>query len=425
MVRDPFTCTESLARRHGDIFKIPLPLHEMVAIAHPDLVKEVFHDRGERFGMNFPAAFENVVGPGLPFLDGKRYSERRNLYAPMFGKRFLAGMSDRVFDEFESRMGRWDELAERGEEIDLEHELGMVLLPGFLSAMFSISATDEQLERYDRDLRRTLALSASVMFTRSPLHLLPIPGYDFAPAAAFRIYREATRLINERRASGQERHDLLQAIVTGRLSDGAPVRSHAQTVDTIGLMVAGYDTVVAALSWTLALLPTNPAAKRRLQQEVATLEGRAPTFAQLDDLAWARACYDEGQRLQGNPFNPRFAKVDTELAGFSIPKGTMIAALMTALHRDPRWWANPQRFDPEHFADPAQVAARPKTAFLPFGTGPHQCVGMAMAYMNGVYLLARITQRYEIHQRPGWTPRHNMTQSVTIKGGFPCTLSHR
>jgi cytochrome P450 len=103
----------------------------------------------------------------------------------------------------------------------------------------------------------------------------------------------------------------------------------------------------------------------------------------------------------------------------------MVGGSMIVVHRDPRWWADPERFDPTHFTDKEQRAARPATAFIPFGTGPHQCVGRAMAYQNAQMLTALIFQRYRINLQPGWQPRQKMSMSVPIKGGLPVTLTRR
>ena len=419
-MRDPFAYTHENARRYGDVYRIPLPLYDLVITNHPDLVKTVLHDRTETFGgPPLPEWLQHGMGMPFPLLNGEPYRERRLVMTKVFSKRQLTANADSTLDEFNARLARWDDLAASGDTVDLQKELAKVTLPGFLRSAFTTAIPDEKLLQIDEDLRRILAVVASLWMTRS------LPHPTKTPAAAVRLYRMVDEIIEERLANPIEETDLLQVLIDARLGDGQPLPPKDLRYDLIGLLVAGYETVVGALAWTFALLPTNPGARQRLVDEIDALGSGPIGPAEVDQLTWARACFDEGQRLQGNPFNPRIVLKDTELGGFRVPRGAMVGVAMTAMHRDPRWWANPETFDPNHFADPAQVEARPKTAFIPFGSGHHQCVGMSMAYLNGVYLMAQILRRYEIQNKPGWTPRHEMTQSVVIKGGYPATISRR
>jgi cytochrome P450 len=425
-MRDPFTYLHKAAKRYGDVFRVPMPGVDVVIVNHPDLVRDVFHDRtGERFGVPpVPKRMLKIVGEPFPLLDGQPYTTRRRLITPMFGKRFLAGLADDFVDEMTTRLDAWDQFADTGKEIDLQHELAKILLPAFMRNMFSTIPTDEQVHTYDRDLREMLAMFASFQLLRRPPNILPIPGTSNLPVSTARMLTTVNQILDRRAKDPAKHQDLLQILVDAHLPDGTPLRRKDLIFDTTGILVAGYDTVVTALSWMFSLLPTNPQAQQRLYAEVDTLDGATPTTAHLPELDWAKQCFDEAQRLQGHPLNPRFAKADTELAGYRIPKGTLVGACMTALHRDPRWWATPEQFDPTHF-DKDQTKARPNTAFIPFGTGSHQCVGMAMAYQNAQLLTALIYQRYRIQLRPGWTPTHQNTQSVIVRGGVPCTLTRR
>jgi cytochrome P450 len=425
LMRNPSTYLHEASRKYGDVFRIPVPIHDLVIITHPDLIRQVFYDRGVKYGFaKYPKFAKSTVGQSLPFLDGDAYAERRNLITPMFGKRFLAGLSDDFVDEMIKRLGEWEQFADTGTVIDLQHEIGRILLPAFMRNMFSMELTERQIHTYDRDLRELVAFSASLVWCRRPPNILPIPGLPNFAVSMRRMLKAVNQMLDDRANEPAKRNDLLQILVDARLPDGTRVDRKDMAFDAISIMVAGYDTVRAALAWMFSLLPANPEAQQRLFDEVDSLGGATPTATHLAQLGWSKQCFDEAQRLQGHPFNARWSKADNELAGFHIPKGTFIGACMTALHRDPRWWARPDSYDPHHF-DQEQVAARANTTFIPFGVGPHQCVGIAMAYQNGLLLTALILQRYRVHLQPGWTPTHKHTTTVTIRGGVPCTISRR
>ena len=365
------------------------------------------------------------IGSPVQALEGAPLRERRRLLMPMFGKRHLANMSDIFVDVFVDRIDQWAVWADSGQEVDLQHELPNITLPAFMRAMFSSSITDQQIREIDVDIRTIMrGIGAAVLMGRPP-RMLPLPGKDSLPRSMVRIALLVRQLIRQRRANPTDAPDLLNVLLDARNADGTPLREGDLILEIIGLIGGGYETVVASLSWTLALLLNSPGDLARLYDEIEILGGNAPGAGDLPKLEWAKACFDEGQRLQGAPMNPRIAMVDDEIAGYPIRKGTIVGTSLYVVHRDPRWWGeNANEYDPMHFYDAEQVAARPRLAFLAFGAGPHHCMGTGMAYMNAQYLLALIFQRYRLRLRPGWTPRHNFTFSTTVKGGVPVTI-HR
>jgi cytochrome P450 len=112
-------------------------------------------------------------------------------------------------------------------------------------------------------------------------------------------------------------------------------------------------------------------------------------------------------------------------ARYRLPKYTLLGASMSVIHRDPRWWPEPDRYDPDRFVDRQQMQARPKLAFMPFSSGQHYCMGTNVAYMTAQFFLTTLFQRYRLSVPQGWQPEPLFTFSVTVKGGLPVTLSGR
>lgn len=425
--RDPFESVRGWAREYGDVFHVPVPGWNLVMINHPQLVDQVMNDRDGRFSMIGPA--EHVVtralGASLPMMEGERFRRRRRTLTPMFGRRHLARIAETVADEFVLRMAAWDQWAESGQVVDLQHEIAKVTLPAFLRAMYSTAVTEAEIAQLDRDLRLMLRTVAAGVLLGPPPNPLPIPGTESLPLAWRRLRRTVERIVDHRMAHPTTETDLLGLLLDARYDDGSGISRKDLVTELIVLMAGGYETVVASLSHTLAHLCLNEEASARLYDEVEALGGAVPTLDDLSRLTWTKACFDEGQRLQGHPMNPRLAMVDTELAGFTIPRGTLVGTPVYTLHRDERWWSDPDRYDPQRFADRAQVLARPNLAFIPFGAGPHHCIGSGMAYMNAQFLLSLIHQRFRLAVPEGWRPRHASTFSITLRGGLPVTLAPR
>ncbi|WP_084514814.1 cytochrome P450 [Nocardia acidivorans] len=422
--RDPFESVRGWAREHGDVFNVPIPIWNLVMVNHPDLVNEVMNNREGRYSMIGPGEkpIEKLIGSALPMMEGDRFRQRRRMLTPMFGRKHLARIADTIVDEFTRRIDRWDHYADTGQTIDLQHEIAQVTLPGFLRAMYSTHLTDAQLAQVDVDMRLLMRTAAAAVFLANPPNPLPIPGTENLPLAALRLTRLVGTLVDERIARPTDDTDLLGLLVDSRYEDGTSLSRRDLRAELIALMGGGYETVVASLSHTLAHLCVNPEPAQRLYAEIDELDGATPALDDLSRLTWAKACFDEGQRLQGHPMNPRLAMRDSELGGFHIPRGTLVGTPVYTVHRDERWWAEPDNYDPTRFTDPSHPA-RPNNTFIPFGAGPHHCIGSGMAYMNAQFLLTLIFQRYRLETEPGWRPRHASTFSITLDGGLPVRIS--
>lgn len=424
--RDPFESVRGWAEEYGDVFHVPVPLWNLVMVNHPDLVDQVMNDRDGHFSMIGPAEsiVARTIGASLPMMEGERFRRRRRTLTPMFGRRHLARIAESVADEFVLRLERWKAWADTGRVVDLQHEISQVTLPAFLRAMYSTSVTDEKLAELDRDLRLLMRTVAAGVLLSPPPNPLPM-GSQSLPLAWRRLRRTVEELIDERVANPIDGTDLLGLLLEARYDDGSAISRKDLAMELIVLMAGGYETVVASLSHTLAHLCLNPEPTALLYEEVDALDGAVPTLDDLGRLTWAKACFDEGQRLQGHPMNPRAALSDTDLGGFHIPRGTLVGTPVYTLHRDQRWWTDPDAYDPTRFADREAVMARPNLAFIPFGAGPHHCIGSGMAYMNAQFLIALIFQRYRLEVPRGWRPRHASTFSITLQGGLPVRLSRR
>ncbi|VBA59849.1 Putative cytochrome P450 132 [Mycobacterium attenuatum] len=340
----------------------------------------------------------------------------------MMGRQQLSRVAATVADEFANRLARWDRFAQSGESIDLQHEINGVVIPAFMRAMFTMGLSDDELHRLDADVRTLMQSASSPLLLGAPPRVLPGDGNPLQ--AWLRMRRWVQRRVEERLADSRSYNDLLQILLDARYEDGTPISPRDVITEAIMLIGGGYETVVAALAWTLALLAQNPQAQRRLYEEVDALGGALPCYADLDRLEWAKACFEEGQRLQGLLLQPRFAMIDDIIGGYRIRRGTLIGLPIYALQRDPRWWGpDADKYEPIRFYDKDIVAARPNLAFLPFGAGPHRCFGAAMGYLEAQFFLAQVHQRFRIQIRAGWAPEHDPALPWPVKGGVPAVVS--
>lgn len=422
--RDPFALMRRGAADYGDIFRIPMPFLDLVAVTHPDLLHEFMDDPDGRYSRYSPVGpLLTLIGANSIMLEGPKLRERRRMLMPMFTRRHLVTMADIFCREFDERLDRWSSLAGTGQSVDLQQEISLATLKVYLRALFSTSIDDCELRRLDADMRAiTGLLGLTTLMVPFP-NLLPRQGRSSLFPALARIYRFVGQLIKDRRAHPLDTPDFLDTLLDARYEDGSPISRPDLAAEIVGLLGGAYDPTGAALTWTVALLLKNPDQLAKLYEEIEALDGALPTYDDVGRLNWARACFDEGQRMQGHPFFPRFCMADNELGGYRLPKLTLVGASMSVVHRDPRWWPDPDRYDPGRFIDPDQVRARPRLAFMPFSSGQHFCLGTTMAYMAAQFFLTILFQRYRLSLPEGWQPESRFTFSVTLRDGLPVCLS--
>ena len=243
-------------------------------------------------------------------------------------------------------------------------------------------------------------------------------------------------MIAERRRSPGDRGDLLSMLLAAedtedagddesrRMSD-KQVRDECLTV-----LLAGHETTANALSFTLWNLARYPEVQEAVGREAMEVLGarRRPETADYPKLRYTYAVFAEAMRLYptvwvlGRSAGPE----PYQFRGFTIPPGAMLLAPQIVVHRDPRFWEEPERFKPERFLDESKNA-RPKFAYFPFGGGSRQCIGESLAWMEGVFVLATIARDWRLRPMAGAPEEMPMTASVNLrpKGGVPLVLERR
>jgi len=407
--KNPVGFVRGRFERYGDIYYAPSRGTPLYVIRHPDHIHEVLNRRAADFGKTHSAfeQLEALLGRGLLTTDGSEWRRQRRMVNPAFTRKRLAGYALSMSDEAVNGAARWAD----GQVRDMSREMMDLTLRVVTRTLFGhdVSHQTHQVAEAMEAFRN--ALGVHNLFPK----WIPMPQRSRTERGLATVNRIIFEMIERRRSGVQPRAeppDLLQLLLDAvdEEGDGGTLSAAEIRDQLITLFVAGHETTSHALTWTLYLLSQYPGAEARLHEELdEVLAGRVPTFEDLDRLPYTAQIFDEAMRLYPPAYSlARRAERDTQIGDYAVPTGSEVVIWIYMTHHDPRWYPDPERFDPSRFA-PELVVKRPKLSFLPFGRGARACVGKAFALMEGRLILATLAQRFRFElaqdQRVAMSPR--------------------
>ncbi len=509
--RDALGFFTRCARDYGDFVPLRFGPKRVVLLSHPSDIEAVLVTNSGHFGKS-PGyrLMRHLLGDGLLTSDGDTWRRQRRLLQPAFHAACVAAYGKAMVDAAERMLATWRD----GEIRDLCREMAHLTLEIVAKVLFGADVA-----RDAADVRAALAVAREQFNarTRSLLFLLPMsiptPGMIRFRRAARRLDDIIYGMIERRRASGEDRGDLLSLLLAahepagdglesdprqgdpregGRREDSpgkggrdedsprwgdrrndsprrgvgpprdSPRRSDVhrgesregglrrddlyegsrrgggppppagrltdeQIRDEVAtFLLAGHETTALALSWTWYLLSQYPGAEAKLAAELDTvLGGRPPTVEDLPRLAYAGRVVLEALRLYPPAYSiGREALRDCEIGGRRVRAGTIVLMSQWVVHRDPRFFADPDAFNPDRWAD--GLAQRlPRFAFFPFGGGARRCIGGDFAMTEAVLLLAAIARRFRLVLVPGQEVTPEPLVSLHLRGGLRMRLERR
>jgi cytochrome P450 len=259
----------------------------------------------------------------------------------------------------------------------------------------------------------------------------------WVPTPANRRLRRAVRqvdevihtIIAERRTAATPtaptaQRDLLSLLLEARDEDGQPMSDAQVRDEAVMLFLAGHETTALTLAFALYLLAAHPESQARLNAELdAVLGNRNPALGDLDRLVYTEQVVLESMRLYPPAWAiGREALTPVEIGGFSFPKGAEFVISPWVMHRDPRFFAQPEAFQPERWED--DLARRlPKFAYLPFGGGPRVCIGNRFAMMEAKLVLATLVRRFRFQVTDETEVRLFASVTLRPRGGLKLRLA--
>jgi cytochrome P450 len=411
-VRDPFRYLMGLARTHGPVAPYRAGTERAFLVDDADLIKHVLADRPENYskGTFINSQFKEAIADGLLTLEGPEWRRERKLMQPAFHRERLNALGTGMTDATLSMLERWARFADTGRVVDMTEEMGSLTMTITARALFGADIADDV-----EDVGRRIAVGIA---------MLAAPHKPEFTTAKGRLVEIVTAMIEARRATPHGETDLLTMLMEARDEDTGEAMDDRQLRDeVVTLILAGYETTANSLSWTWYLLSQNPEVLASVRAELtAVLGGRVPEFRDLPALPYLRRMLDESLRLYPPAWIlGRRALGPDRLGDVEISEGTVLALSPYVTHRNPRYWPDAERFDPERFREVRMAGTKP-FAYFPFGGGPRLCIGHNMAVLEAQLIVATVAQRFELRLVPGHQVVPERLFVLRPRGGLPMTI---
>jgi cytochrome P450 len=384
----PIPFLERCRRRYGDFFTARFVIGDILWIADPHVIKQVFTASPETLpaGEANAPPLEPIMGPNsVLLLDGAEHMRQRKLMLPSFHGERMQGYGELISDVTEREIERWPlgrpfKLRERTQEITLEI---------IMRAVFGIRDPD-RLALFHERLGNMLEIGTD----RLAMAGIAFPALRRTIGKGkwdlfMRLRDEADELIYDEIAQRREdpatagRDDVLSILLQARDEEGRAMTDAELRDELMTLLVAGHETTATSLAWAFDLLLHNPDKLARLRVEIENGGNGEYLDAVIKETLRIRPVVPGVVRRTKAPF---------ELRGYEIPVGTLVAPNIYLTHRNPAVYPEPDRFLPERFLDDP-----PDTySWIPFGGGIRRCLGASFALFEMKVVIPTILRRVEL-----------------------------
>lgn len=379
-------------------------------------------------------ALRALIGDGIGTSVGPKHRRQRRLMRPAFDHAHVQSYVETMAQCASAAADVWRD----GREIDAGREMRLLAMATIVRAVLGLADRPGTAGGLQSDAAAQAEVTASLGVVLAGVGrraILPLGALDKTPTPGnVRFNRAHTtlralvdKMVADHRAAqagGYAGEGLLDTLLAAVDEDGAGMTNQQVHDEVMTVLLAGSETSAGTLAWLLHILSHDLDMQRAIQQEMDTvLGGRLPQAADLLALPLTRRAVSEVLRMYpASWLLGRRPLQDIEIAGVPVPARSQVLLNFYGLHRDPQAYPNPNRFDPDRWIEPDPEVLR--THYLPFGMGPHVCVGEGFAWSLIVTTLAVISSQYTIKPVPGSVVRP-VARTTLHPGVVPLTLEPR
>lgn len=433
---------ETAYKEYGPVFRVWLTVVPIVVLLQPEHLQVILASQENTKKLYFYKLLHNFLGKGLITSSGRRWRHHRRLLQPVFHLNILEGFV-RTFHENSRRL-----VARLNNETDLSAinitiPVNQCVLNILHEAVLGIPTTSQVTDISNSPFRQ-----GKIVAPYRLLHpwLLLDWIYRLTDVAQLELQQQkhivhfTRKAVQERRREKQIQRSLTDAVGTQKNKSFVDLLLAASETDESfseedmvhelsTFMLAGQDSVGAALAFSLFEMARHPDIQELVVQELNEVFGnddRTPTLSDLRRLKYLEQCIKETLRLYPSvPMISRTLTEDAKLGKYTIPAGCGVLISPFATHRLPGIYPDPEKFDPDRFLVD-RVESRHQFAFIPFSAGPRNCIGHKFALIEMKTVISTVLRNYRLSIVPG-REKLSLTYRFTLRasGGIWLRLTAR
>lgn len=395
--RNPIPFHRRYFEKFGDSFSIKIGFSKYIILSRDNEIAQYILVKNQK---NYnKSKFQSVylskyLGKGLLTSDGDFWLKQRRLIQPAFHKQKMNQLVDNMNNTISAEL---DNLVE-DKAINVFPIMSNLGFNVVAKSLFQLSSAEDKFHRIK------FIIEEVQNFLIKEIRL-PHKAWWFSLSGQVKKHlslaeennRIIQEIIEERKTSKEEINDLLNMLLETRYEDTGESMSIEQLIDEIKvLFIAGHETTANALTFTLHLLGSNPEVQQKVLDEITEIESQTKNIIeQLQKMTYTNAVLNESMRLYPPAWiTDRQNVEDDTLAQFKIKKDTLIGVSFYELHRNPKYWNNPDEFIPERFL--GEQRKESMQYFYPFGAGPRMCIGTGFAIYEMCLTISQIVKKYVI-----------------------------
>lgn len=415
----------------GDHFRLRFDFRDFHFLCAPSLAEAAFITRHAEFARlrekpkNRKVGPEKILGNGLAQSYGSIWEHQRKTIQPLFRPASISAHMNDITSAYKETRRRWDENHNDSSfEVDIGQEINKIALTVICKLIFSVGGLENE-----GSVVQSIGFIREVSRRFSDPLRMPI----FLPGERRRKFQTALKTIDEllfgildlRLASGgdTEMPDLLDLLIEDQ-KRGAGIDRRLIRDEMATMFAAGHETIANAITWAICHIALQPGLQDELHQQISNVAvGEVVGIRELGSLPLLESVLSETLRMSPSiPFVPRFARNDIDIEGYRIPKGSRIFISIFNVQRHPEFWENPNVFQPERFIN---RKASHRCSYIPFGAGPHTCIGNNFAQKEGLLVLANLIRDFRIQFLSDSLPEADVALSLRPKTQVKVRLTRR
>jgi len=420
----PLKFLRYIASAYGDVSRFRVGPSYWYLVTHPEDIHDAMTTRADIFLKPRIAKrlWQKFLGDGLLTTEGDTWKRQHRLVLPAFHRSRIANYGEVMVDYTHRMLDAWVE----GEELDLDAQMVSLTLEIVAKTLF------------DADVRHgaeAVGEAMEVLNKEMLEHIhMPVPVPRWWPSArnkrklgAIQAIEEIVwGVIEERRATGEDKGDLLSMLLLTRDEAGDQLSDTEIRDQVMTMFFAGHETTAHAMTWAWYALAKNPRVATRAQEDIDRVTGGDPlTIAHLQELPFLEQVVHESLRFLPSVWVfIKEPKEDVVVRGYRIPKGSPVLFSTYVTHHDPRWYPSPETFDPDRFSK-ERAKSIPPGAYVPFSGGQRICIGKSFALMEMRLILGTMLQRLHPRVSPDYELASKAELSLHPEGPLPIQVQPR